>query len=102
MDTVTEADMAIALAQEGGFGVIHRNMTINEQVEEVKKVKRSEDLTIRDVITTSPEAPSIEANIIMDKEEISGLPVVEKGKLIGIISRRDIKPIINSDAEKST
>ncbi|MCC7558580.1 MAG: IMP dehydrogenase, partial [Methanobacteriaceae archaeon] len=54
MDTVTESEMAIAIAQEGGLGVIHRNMTIHEQVEEVKKVKRSSDLTIRDVITTEP------------------------------------------------
>lgn len=100
MDTVTEAEMAIALAQEGGLGVIHRNMTINEQVEEVKKVKRSGDLTIRDVITISPESSIKEANEIMDEEEISGLPVVDNGRVIGIISRRDIKPIINADAHK--
>ncbi len=100
MDTVTEAEMAIALAQEGGLGVIHRNMTINEQVEEVKKVKRSGDLTIRDVITISPESSIKEANEIMDEEEISGLPVVDNGCVIGIISRRDIKPIINTEAHK--
>ena len=100
MDTVTEAEMAIALAHEGGLGVIHRNMTINEQVEEVKKVKRSGDLTIRDVITISPESSIKEANEIMDEEEISGLPVVDNGRVIGIISRRDIKPIINADAHK--
>lgn len=100
MDTVTEAEMAIALAQEGGLGVIHRNMTINEQLEEVKKVKRSGDLTIRDVITISPESSIKEANEIMDEEEISGLPVVDNGRVIGIISRRDIKPIINADAHK--
>ncbi|NYB52432.1 MAG: IMP dehydrogenase [Methanobacteriaceae archaeon] len=100
MDTVTEAEMAIALAQEGGLGVIHRNMTIKEQLDEVKKVKSSEDLTIRDVITTSPESSIKEANTIMDLEDVSGLPVVEDGKVIGIISRRDIKPIINSDAQK--
>jgi len=100
MDTVTEANMAIAMAQEGGLGVIHRNMTINEQINEVKKVKRSGDLTIRDVITTRPEASLKEANEIMDHEDISGLPVVLDGKVIGIISRRDIKPIINSDSKK--
>jgi IMP dehydrogenase len=100
MDTVTESEMAIALAQEGGLGVIHRNMTIKEQVAEVEKVKRSEDLTIRDVITTSPESSIHEANIIMDMEDVSGLPVVENGVMIGIISRRDIQPIINSDAQK--
>lgn len=99
MDTVTEAEMAIALAQEGGLGVIHRNMTIKEQVAEVEKVKRSEELTIRDVITTSPDSSIKKANIIMDMEDVSGLPVVENGRIIGIISRRDIKPIINSDAE---
>lgn len=100
MDTVTEAEMAIAMAQEGGLGVIHRNMTIKEQVAEVKKVKHSEDLTIKDVITTSPENSIYEANVIMDMEEVSGLPVVDNGRVVGIISRRDIKPIMNSDAQK--
>ncbi len=99
MDTVTEAEMAIALAQEGGLGIIHRNMTINEQINEIKKVKRSGDLTIRDVITISPEASIKEAQEIMDEEEISGLPVVEEGIVVGIISRRDVKPIINSDPQ---
>lgn len=100
MDTVTEAEMAIKLSQEGGLGIIHRNMTINEQVEEVKKVKRSGDLTVRDVITISPDESIKEAQNIMDEEEISGLPVVEDGIVVGIISRRDIKPIINSDAQR--
>jgi len=100
MDTVTEAEMAISLAQEGGLGVIHRNMTIKEQVAEINKVKRSGDLTIRDVITISPESSIKEANHIMDLENVSGLPVVKKGYVIGIISRRDIVPIINSDAQK--
>ena len=71
MDTVTEGEMAIALAQEGGLGVIHRNMTISEQINEIKKVKRSGDLTIRDVITISPDASIVEAQEIMDDEEIS-------------------------------
>ncbi|MBC7111223.1 MAG: dehydrogenase [Methanothermobacter sp.] len=100
MDTVTEYDMAIAMAQEGGMGVIHRNMSIRDQVEQVKKVKRSGDITIRDVITISPDSTLREAHEIMDQEEISGLPVVEDGVLIGIISRRDIEPIFNSDADK--
>lgn len=99
MDTVTESKMAITLAQEGGLGVIHRNMTISEQVNEVKKVKQSSDLTIRDVITISPDASIAEANEIMDMEEVSGLPVVENEIVVGIISRRDIKPIINSDSK---
>lgn len=96
MDTVTEAEMAIALAQEGGMGVIHRNMNIKEQVGEVKKVKRSSDLTIRDVITISPDSSVMESTQIMDEEDVSGLPVVENGKIVGIISRRDITPLLNS------
>ncbi len=100
MDTVTESSMAIALAQEGGIGVIHRNMTIKEQLEEVKKVKMSSDLTVKDVITISPDASIREANEIMDYEEVSGLPVVENEFVVGIISRRDIKPIINSNSNK--
>lgn len=100
MDTVTEFEMAIALAQVGGLGVIHRNMTIKEQVQQVKKVKRSGDLTIRDVITIAPDSSLREAHQIMDQEEISGLPVVENEEVVGIISRRDIKPILNSDAQR--
>ncbi|MGB9980634.1 IMP dehydrogenase [Methanobacterium sp.] len=100
MDTVTESQMAITLAQEGGLGVIHRNMTINEQVNEVQKVKQSSDLTVRDVITISPDASIEEANEIMDMEEVSGLPVVENEIVVGIISRRDIKPIINEGSKK--
>ncbi|MGF7119172.1 IMP dehydrogenase [Methanobacterium oryzae] len=100
MDTVTESEMAIALAQEGGIGVIHRNMTIKEQVEEVKRVKMSSDLTVRDVITISPDASIREATEIMDYEEVSGLPVVEDEFVVGIISRRDVKPFVNSDLNK--
>ncbi|MTK64091.1 MAG: IMP dehydrogenase [Methanobacterium sp.] len=100
MDTVTEGEMAIALAQEGGLGVIHRNMTINEQINEIKKVKRSGDLTIRDVITISPEASIVDAQEIMDDEEISGLPVVRDGTVVGIISGRDVTPILNSDPKR--
>ncbi|MCK9152417.1 IMP dehydrogenase [Methanobacterium alcaliphilum] len=100
MDTVTEYEMAIALAQEGGLGVIHRNMSIKQQVEQVKKVKRSGDMTIRDVITISPDSSLREAHQIMDQEEVSGLPVVENEEVVGIISRRDIKPILNSEAQK--
>lgn len=99
MDTVTEAEMAINMAQEGGLGVIHRNMTVSEQVEEVKKVKNSGDLTIRDVITTEPNASIYEANRIMDEEGVNGLPVVKDMQVIGIISRIDIIPIITTDAE---
>lgn len=100
MDTVTESEMAIALAQEGGIGVIHRNMTIKEQIDEVKRVKMSSDLTVRDVITISPDASIREATEIMDYEEVSGLPVVEDEFVVGIISRRDVKPFVNSDLNK--
>lgn len=100
MDTVTEYEMAIAMAQEGGIGIIHRNMSIKDQVEQVKRVKRSGDLTIRDVITINPEASLSEAHEIMEREGISGLPVVDNGHILGIISRRDIEPIINSEAQK--
>jgi IMP dehydrogenase len=99
MDTVTESDMAIVMAQEGGLGVIHRNMTVNEQVQEVKKVKNSGDLTIRDVITTKPDASISEANQQMDEEGVNGLPVVKNREVVGIISRRDIMPIIITDPE---
>ncbi|MCE5214726.1 MAG: IMP dehydrogenase [Methanobacterium sp.] len=101
MDTVTESEMAIVMAQEGGLGVIHRNMTVQEQVEEVKKVKTSGDLTIRDVITTRPDASISDANHLMDEEGVNGLPVVKAGQVIGIISRRDIMPIISTDAGRT-
>ncbi len=100
MDTVTESEMAIALAQNGGLGVIHRNMTIEQQITEVKKVKISGNLTITDVVTINPESSLQTVKDIMDDEAVSGLPVIENEKLIGIISKRDIKPIINSDFDK--
>jgi len=100
MDTVTESDMAIALAQEGGLGVIHRNMTLEQQVVEVKKVKMSGDLTIKDVVTISPNSSIATVKRIMDVEGISGLPVIDEGKLVGIISKRDIKPFLNSRSDK--
>ncbi|MCI5867723.1 MAG: IMP dehydrogenase [Methanosphaera sp.] len=94
MDTVTEAPMAIALAREGGLGVIHRNLTIEDEVKEVKKVKLSNELTVREVITISPDETVSEAKDIMDFEEISGLPVVDDNDVVvGIISRRDVKPL---------
>lgn len=100
MDTVTESDMAIALAQEGGIGVIHRNMTLEQQVKEVKKVKMSGDLTITDVVTITPNSSIATVKHIMDEEEVSGLPVIEDEKLVGIISKRDIKPFLNNDNDK--
>ncbi|MBZ9571030.1 IMP dehydrogenase [Methanobrevibacter sp. TMH8] len=100
MDTVTESDMAIALAQEGGVGVIHRNMTLEQQVKEVKKVKMSGDLTIKDVVTITPNSSIATVKHIMDEEAVSGLPVIENEKLVGIISKRDIKPFLNIDTDK--
>lgn len=94
MDTVTESDMAIALAQEGGLGVIHRNMTLEQQVKEVKKVKMSGDLTIKDVVTITPNSSISTVKTIMEEEEVSGLPVIKDEKLVGIISKRDIKTFL--------
>ncbi|MGB9729507.1 MAG: IMP dehydrogenase [Thermoprotei archaeon] len=92
MDTVTESEMAIALARYGGIGVIHRNCTIEEQVEMVKKVKRSESFIIRDVITIKPNLTTGEAANYMKQHNISGLPVVnDNGILIGIITSRDVR-----------
>jgi IMP dehydrogenase len=91
MDMVTEARMAIALAQEGGLGVIHRNMAIERQASEVDRVKRSESGMIVDPITISPERPIMEALNIMSEYKISGIPVVEGKKLVGILTNRDLR-----------
>jgi IMP dehydrogenase len=91
MDTVTESEMAIALARHGGLGVIHRNCTAEEEVEMVKIVKRSESFIIRDVVMISKEAKVGEAAEIMRKHRISGLPVVENNRLVGIITGRDVR-----------
>ena len=94
MDTVTESDMAVSLARQGGLGVIHRNMTIEQEVQEVRKVKYANELTVKEVITVSPDATVSEAQEIMDIENVSGLPVVtDEDIVVGIISRRDIKPL---------
>src|SRR6187399_293590 len=92
MDTVTEASLAIALAQQGGIGVIHKNFTIAEQAEEVDKVKRSESGMIVDPVTINHAALVSEALNIMERFRISGVPVVdEKGLLVGIITNRDLR-----------
>lgn len=101
MDTVTEADLAIAMAQQGGIGVIHRNISLERQVEEVKKVKSAEDITIRDVVTISPESTVSDAQVVMQDELISGLPVVDGDEIVGIISKRDIRPVLKSEPNKS-
>ncbi len=91
MDTVTEEEMAIALAREGGIGVIHRNLPPQVQAEKVRKVKRSESWIIRDPITLPPEASLIRAKTTMEEHGISGIPIVdETGRIVGIITRRDL------------
>src|SRR3984957_4065519 len=91
MDTVTESELAIALAQEGGIGIIHKNMSIPIQTREVDKVKRSENGIITDPITLSPEATVGQARTIMEKHHISGVPITVDGVLKGILTRRDLK-----------
>jgi IMP dehydrogenase len=92
MDTVTEADLAIAIARVGGLGFIHKNMTIEEQASQVNKVKRSENGMISDPVTLSKDHTLGEAKDLMSQYKISGLPVVdENNKLIGIITNRDVK-----------
>ena len=96
MDTVSEKEMAIALARKGGIGVIHRNMTIEEQVNQVMAVKKAEDIIVRDVITISQDYTVDDAERIMEEYSISGLPVVdENDELLGIITTRDVKYIQN-------
>lgn len=91
MDTVTEHRMAIAMARQGGIGVIHKNMSIQAQAEEVDKVKRSEFGVISDPFSLSPEHTLNDADRLMAKFRISGVPVTEDGKLVGIITNRDLK-----------
>lgn len=91
MDTVTEGRLAIALAREGGIGIIHRNLSIADQAQEVDKVKRSESGMITDPITLEPTALLREALAAMQRFHISGIPITENGKLVGIMTNRDIR-----------
>src|SRR6266446_2756230 len=92
MDTVTESHMAIALAQQGGLGIIHRNLTIDQQANEVDKVKRSESGMIVDPVTMSPDAKVSDALEVMQKYKISGVPItLRDGKLVGILTNRDLR-----------
>ncbi len=91
MDTVTEHRMAIAMARQGGIGIIHKNMSIEKQAEEVDKVKRSENGVITDPFSLSPEHTLEDANNLMAKFRISGVPITEGKKLVGIITNRDLK-----------
>jgi IMP dehydrogenase len=101
MDTVTEAALAIALAQEGGMGIIHKNLSIEEQVGEVIKAKRSANGVIRDPIVLPPHAPYSEARRVMTEQHISGVPITDtgdlKGKVVGILTRRDMKFLPDQD-----
>ncbi len=91
MDTVTEHRMAIAMARQGGIGIIHKNMSIETQAEEVDKVKRSENGVITDPFSLSPQHTLQDADNLMAKYRISGVPITEGGKLVGIITNRDLK-----------
>mgnify|MGYP000959037028 CR=1 FL=1 len=92
MDTVTESAMAIAIAREGGIGILHKNMSIEDQCVEVDKVKRSESGMIRDPVTLSPEQTIGYALELMKKYSISGIPVIDNtGKLVGILTNRDLR-----------
>src|SRR5216684_7370345 len=96
MDTVTESDLAIALAQEGGLGIIHKNMSIPDQTREVDKVKRSENGIITDPITLPPDATVRTARRIMEQHKISGVPITVDGYLRGILTRRDLRFLTNN------
>lgn len=91
MDTVTESHMAIALAQQGGIGIIHRNMSISRQAEEVDRVKRSESGMIVDPVTIEPDRKISEALDLMRRYRISGVPVTKNGRLVGILTNRDLR-----------
>ncbi|MGA9139057.1 MAG: IMP dehydrogenase [Methanocella sp.] len=100
MDTVTEAEMAIAMAHEGGIGVIHRNMPREKQIEEVQKVKRGEEIINREVLTASPHQTIESAWRMMSEQGVTGIPIIDDGKLVGIISRRDVRPIVKLEPTK--
>src|ERR1700678_3626936 len=91
MDTVTESHLAIALAQQGGIGIVHRNMSIERQAEEVDRVKRSESGMIGDPITIDPEENIAAARALMSRYRISGVPVTKNGRLVGILTNRDLR-----------
>ena len=101
MDTVTESAMAIALAREGGIGVIHRNMPAEMEAEEVRLVKRAEELIERKVLTVGPDATVADVERLMQSQGIGGVPVIEGGKVIGIVSRRDVRAIVSKRGSES-
>ena len=97
MDTVTESRLAIAMAQQGGLGVVHRNLTIEQQAGEIDKVKRSESGMIVDPVTISPEQPIAAALEVMRRYKISGVPVTKDKKLVGILTNRDLRFVSRTD-----
>ncbi|MCH8872869.1 IMP dehydrogenase [candidate division KSB1 bacterium] len=99
MDTVTESGLAIALAREGGIGIIHKNLSIQQQVEEVDRVKRSESGMIYNPITLTPVHKVKEAMSLMNRYKISGIPIVEGSKLVGILTNRDLRFEIDTELE---
>src|SRR5438132_10235592 len=101
MDTVTESELAIALPQEGGIGVIHKNMSIPQQTREVDKVKRSENGIITDPITLPPDETVGTARRIMEQHNISGVPITVNGYLRGILTRRDLRFLTNNNQRLS-
>ncbi len=102
MDTVTEANTGISMAREGGIGIIHRNLSIDAQAMEVDKVKKSESGMIRDPITMDPDQKIYEAQEIMRKYRISGVPITKNGKLVGILTNRDLRFVNQLDERIAT
>ncbi|MCX6601993.1 MAG: IMP dehydrogenase, partial [Acidobacteria bacterium] len=97
MDTVTESEMAVSMAQLGGIGIIHKNMTIEQQAMQVDRVKRSEHGVIVDPVTLPPETPAGEAVRLMDERNIGGVPITVNGRLVGILTRRDLRFLESKD-----
>jgi len=102
MDTVTEAALAIALAQEGGLGVIHKNLSVEAQKIEVEKVKRSENERVLDPVVLSPAEPVEKVRELMDEYNVSGVPIIDGKKLVGILTRRDLKFLKDYDVKISS
>jgi IMP dehydrogenase len=102
MDTVTESRLAIAMAQQGGMGVVHRNLTIEQQAVEIDKVKRSESGMIMDPVTIGPDEPISAALAMMRRFKISGVPVTKDRKLVGILTNRDLRFVIGTEAPISS
>lgn len=101
MDTVTESEMAVAMAQEGGIGIIHKNMSAEAQAMQVERVKRAEHGVIVDPVTLPPEATAAEAREIMEQKNIGGVPVTRNGRLMGILTRRDLRFLPSTDTPVS-